>query len=92
MDLIELTLRGVMLVCALFVACGFGGLACEAIESRHGCTGRASMAEDPPAASSSCGTRSRATEAMRLLAWPWAKAHARGQAIVNWSPELPPAG
>lgn len=33
MDLIELTLRGVMLVSALFVACGFGGLACEAIES-----------------------------------------------------------
>lgn len=33
MDWIEATLRGIEIVCLLFVACGFGGLACECIES-----------------------------------------------------------
>lgn len=33
MDLIEATLRGIEIVCCLFVACGFGALACEAVES-----------------------------------------------------------
>lgn len=36
MDWIEATLRGIEIVCLLFVACGFGALACEEIEEAVG--------------------------------------------------------